>query len=384
MLYNLKGGSMKSYLRKVIYNMKYMLQNIIILESNPDFSDNSYGVYQELIKRGLNKKYKIVWFVDKNIFDDVKDANVYFIESSSLKAKYYRMFAKYIIDCNKYVPKVNKHQLRIHLMHGEALKLTYDYCEAIGEIDYVCGLSDFFKKSKKDLFKIEEDKMLIVGFPRNDVLVNKDVLLEFYPEIKREKTILWMPTYRSHKNKDGESTSFKYGVPSINTKEELKELNKVLKEGKVLLLIKLHPAEKDNEIHNMKLSNIKMVSNDIFLENHTNIYQYLASTDALITDYSSIYYDYMLVNKPIGMAIEDIEEYRKKYDILHDNMEEALPAEYIYNYKDLVKFVKNIAKGKDVTKKRRNEMLKVYHKYTDGLSGKRIVDMIEGKNEKSN
>ena len=92
----------------------------------------------------------------------------------------------------------------------------------------------------------------------------------------------------------------------------------------------------------------------------------------------------MLVNKPIGMAIEDIEEYRKKYDILHDNMEEALPAEYIYNYKDLVKFVKNIAKGKDVTKKRRNEMLKVYHKYTDGLSGKRIVDMIEGKNEKSN
>ena len=62
---------LKKVLSRLYYNLpiKFLLRNIVLLESNPDFSDNTRGVYEKLIELGYNKKNKIVWFVsDKKRF----------------------------------------------------------------------------------------------------------------------------------------------------------------------------------------------------------------------------------------------------------------------------------------------------------------------------
>lgn len=382
-------------LRKWLYNrnLKIFLKNIILLESNPDFADNTKAVYDELINRRINDKYRLIWFIDdKNKFKDIKNKNVKFIQRddkflSKIICLYYNIFSKYIIDCNKVINKYNKHQFRIHLTHGAPLKIARDYCRSVGEIDYVIQISDFFTNITKDLFNVDEDKILTLGFPRCDEIY-KDVKFDVFPEIKRNKTIVWFPTYRNHKNfinKDNKTYNmgikFPFGVPCINSDSELNELNRLLNNKNILLLIKLHPVEDDTKINELKLSNIKLIKDIIFEKKHNNLYQMFSNIDALITDYSSVYYDFLLTKKPIGLAISDIKEYTKYVELLFKDYEKNIAGEYIYNFNDLKRFIENIAENKDIKYEDRLKKLKLYQKYDDGQSSKRVVNILVKKME---
>ena len=111
------------------------------------------------------------------------------------------------------------------------------------------------------------------------------------------------------------------------------------------------------------LSNIRIINDTIFCKNHTNLYQLLSIADALITDYSSVYYDFLLKKKRIGLAIPDFEEYRKIFDLYYDNFEENLEGDFIYNYDDLKKFVINVDKNDEIDYKARYEILKKFQAF---------------------
>ena len=143
---------MKKKLKELIYNFPIHLKNYIILESNPDLSDNTYALYKTLLKNKVNEKYKFFWFVyNKNMYKDIKIKNVYFINAfgqiglfDKIRKLYINYKAKYIIDCNKFIYKKNKNQKRLHLGHGMPYKFVPEYCNLTGETDYILSLSDFF------------------------------------------------------------------------------------------------------------------------------------------------------------------------------------------------------------------------------------------------
>ena len=136
---------LKKKLIKMLYksNFKILMRNIILMESNPDFSDNTKAIFDEIIQRGINKKIKIIWLVkNKKIYDDINIKNVYFLQTNKniftkMKYLYYNFFSKYIIDCNRYIHKLNKNQFRIYLSHGGTLKRADEYIKKCGETDCV-------------------------------------------------------------------------------------------------------------------------------------------------------------------------------------------------------------------------------------------------------
>lgn len=377
---------MRTLLKKIIYSLpiKFLLQNIILLESNPDYCDNAYYIYKELLRRGINKKYKIIWVVnDIKPFANINIKNVYFLDRhKKLKFWYYNMFSKYILDCNQYIYKKNKHQFRIHLGHGSPLKMAYAYVMGIGKFDYYITISDFFKNYFEDLFKdIDcEGKIYVSGFPRNDGLFHPEPV-ELYPKIKRKKTILWFPTFRNHKstNKDDIVTHskchFEYGVPCVNTKKEMTDLNNYLKKNNTLLIIKNHPAEDMSKFNVLNLSNIVLLDKK-YENNDIKFYDILSACDALITDYSGIYYDYLLTRKPLGLAISDLDEYKSRVTLAFDNYYDYVKGNYLYNVSDIKQFIKNVIEDKDIKNEEREKALKRYHKYIDGDSSKRVVDLL--------
>lgn len=373
---------LKKILNKIYYYLPigFLLKPIVLFESNPDFCDNTRGVYDRLIELGYNKKLKIIWFVqDKNIFSDMNVYNVEFVNFDDKKnVRYYEYLAKYIIDCNHFIYKRNMHQFRIHLTHGTPIKFAGGYCATCGKVDYVVQVSDFFTKVTKELFQVPEKNIISVGFPRNDIILKKNNCI-FFPQLKRKKTICWFPTYRNHKGHSTGKNIFPYGIPSISNEKELKELNALLKKEGVLLTIKLHPAEDTSILKKLDLDHIKLIDDSIFDIDHTTLYHYLSNVDALITDYSSVYYDFLLTKKPIGLAIADIKEYVKTTRIIFDNYEENVAGEYIYNFKDLLKFIHNVSTGNDISYDRRMKMIKVYHKYLDDKSADRVIALMEKK-----
>lgn len=376
--------SLKERFNKLIHSfyMSIRFRNYILFESNPDYADNTYYVYDELLRQGYNKKYKFIWIVkDPNAFDDINIHNVRFIkrDNNEKQVDYYKRTARFIIDCNRYINKENTYQFRFHLGHGMPIKIVKDYTSAVGSYDKYLLSSKYFTNYFIENGNIDENKMEYIGLPRCDQFYKEK---ESFDEIKGyDKVILWMPTYRNHQSKDiNKKLKLKYGIPSISNEKELIDLNILLKNNNALLIIKFHPAENMKFLENLSLSNIMFTKNELFDGNHKNIYHLCQLTDALITDYSSIYYDYMMQDKPIGMAIEDIEEYKKYFPICFDNIEEDLPAEYIYSYNDLIKFIKNVLDSKDIKRRLRNKKREVYFKYVDGNASKRVVEVLKRNN----
>lgn len=375
---------LKKILNEIYYYLPlgFLLKPIILFESNPDFCDNSRGVYDRLIELGYNEKYKLVWFVlDKSKFNDINVKNVEFVDANDKnKMRYYRFFAKYIVDCNRYIYKRNKYQVRIHLTHGATIKYNKNYCSTCGKLDYVIQIGNYFTDYNKKFFSVSANQVISTGFPRDDILLKKNSQV-FFPDIKRKKTICWFPTYRNHKSHSIGKTMLPYGIPSVNNEDELKKLDDCLKKEDILLVIKLHPAEDTSILRKLDLDHIKLVEDSIFDSDHSTVYHYLSNVDALITDYSSLYYDFMLTKKPIGMAVSDIKNYIANNTLIFDvdNYESSLPGEYIYTFDDLLKFIHHVSVGNDKYYEVRMEKVKLYHKYFDDKSADRVIALMEKK-----
>lgn len=388
---NLVCSYMKEKLMKFRYGLKYgfLLRNWIIFESSPDFSDNTYYVYQEFLRRGLDKNFKLIWLLrDKkslNVKTPKNVIKVYRFGGGIQKMRYlwYTTFSKYIIDCNDYVKKTNREQFRIHLTHGAPIKMPWKYCSECGEVDYIDCLSPVFTDPYSKLFGVEKRKIVSLGFPRNDALfVKSDSAKKFRKKLPCKKLILWMPTYRNKCNDEEKRNLayYDYCVPSMTNSSEASKLNDYLRKREAILLIKPHPSEDISKLQALDLGNIRIISNDDLEEARMTVYDLCSIVDALITDYSSIYYDFLLTRKPIALAIEDIEDYKKENDLLFDDFESNFGAEYIYDFKDVMTFVEDVVENKDKERGKRFKSLSKYHEFVDGKSSSRVVDFFLEKN----
>ena len=97
-----------------------------------------------------------------------------------------------------------------------------------------------------------------------------------------------------------------------------------------------------------------------------HINQILNKADALISDYSSVAVDYLLLDRPIGFAVDDLDRYSKARGFIFDDVEEWLPGAILKNEEDIVEFIKDVACNKDVESVRRNKLKKLFH---DNCSG---------------
>lgn len=357
------------------------MTNNIIFESNPDFSDNTFWLFKYLVEnRHIDKKYKLVWFVTQDYNPKVtelcgakiKCVNVYSKKKLEIFQRiYYNYTAKLIIDCNRYVNKTRDKQVRIHLTHGMPIKDCAGYFKQIGECDLLSVAGDGFIHMF-DKF-VNRDCIQSMGLPRNEILFKeKDVN-------SKQKFIVWLPTYRQHKNKkENPQNIFPLGVPVIKTEKQLEELDQFLEMKNIKLLLRMHPAQDTSVLKITEMKNI-LLADDAFLEqNNITLYEILAHSDALITDYSSVYYDYLLTDKPIGLMMEDMEVYAKENGLLFENVREELPGVQITTMSEFESFIMDICDKKDSKKEERIKFMNNFgmKRYA---SGKMISDFIQKK-----
>ncbi len=379
---------MNKKIKNIIYNFPIRLKKYIILESHPDLADNTYALYKILLENNINEKYKIFWFVDnKSLYKNINIKNVYFINAfgklkffDKFKKLYINYKAKYIIDCNKLVYKKNINQKRLYLGHGMPYKSVPEYCDMIGDLDYFLSLSPFFDTTLSKLCHINKNKIIDLGFPRNDDLFsNNKNIKNLFKNKTYDKIIMWLPTYRQRKNKSSNlnmKNSFNLGVPIIYNVESLIILNEFLKNLNILLVLKPHPAQDLSIIKTQEFSNFVILTDEDLKKENINLYEFLGQTDGLITDYSSVYYDYLLTNKPIAITTDDLEEYKKAFGFVYNNIYEVIKGEYINSFEDLKSFIQNISTGNDVAKKERENVKKILHKFQDGNSSNRIYEFL--------
>ena len=172
------------------------------------------------------------------------------------------------------------------------------------------------------------------------------------------------------------TNSFELGIPIIYNIENLRVLNNLLNELNILLVLKPHPAQDLSVIKTEKLSNFILLTNQDLKNENINLYEFLGQTDALITDYSSVYYDYLLTNKPIAITTDDFDEYKSTFDFAFDNIFDVIKGEYINNFDELKSFINNVANENDIAKHERENIKKILHKFQDENSSSRVYEFL--------
>ena len=133
----------------------------------------------------------------------------------------------------------------------------------------------------------------------------------------------------------------------------------------------------------MNLSNLRFIDEAFLQKNGTSNYAFMGKADALLTDYSSVFYDFLLLNRPIGLCWDDFEEYSKREGFAIDVDTVFAGGEKLFTPDDLCAFLQGVAEETDPLKDVRTELRNRIHDHQDDKSTVRVTDyIIQKMNEK--
>ncbi|MGN0946853.1 MAG: CDP-glycerol glycerophosphotransferase family protein [Megasphaera sp.] len=371
-------------------------QNLILLESDGDLMDNGYALFDYMNRQGYLKKYHVIWMVS-----DVEKASKHQFPNTEYLPKFPQYFnrrwAKALATCHWNVydhnnvmnwVKKREGQEIIYLSHGIGYKkikpnetkrcmdkCRTDYMTVPGKIgaDY---LSDFTGEPL--------EKMLITGYPRNDYFFQqndktKKLINENWHFNHYRKVVFWMPTFRQS-NQAQLSENYIHnetGLPLFESMNELEEFSHFLKQYNVLFVLKLHPYQAELHVFKRNYANILVLRNEDIEALGLQLYQVVPLSDVLITDYSSIATDYLLLDKPIIFTLDDYKEYEASRGGLYpENAKDYMSGYHVYTKDELEKALCEIIDEKDRYVDFRHKILPQYNTYIDGNSAQRILDAI--------
>lgn len=367
-------------------------QKLIVFESNPDFADNSRGFWEFIIN---NTDYRTFWIVnDEKVLKQMTNKGIACgLKGSSISNEMVERAQILFSSTFEFSYKKRIEQIHIAAWHGFPLKVIGFFDNAIGDestfdnlrvitaqTDVIPVTSRFGQVITSGMFATDPRKAFVTGFPRNDLIFHNDgksilesIIGEKYGE---SKLLLYMPTMRKGLKKEGaqfDDNIFNY--PDY----ELNKLNKKLSDLNLLLFIKTH-FEDDGKINKpvySKLDRIVFLDNTLFTDNLITIYHILNAFDLLITDYSSIFVDYLLLNRPIIFSCPDMQDYASDRGFIADDPQYLMPGSIVKNQKELLDLLEHIFReGEDDSSTCRAQLKTIYHRYSDGNSSNRLFNEV--------
>lgn len=342
---------------------------IFIYNANDGLRDNSEALFYYLIDHGYNKRYRILTNVPKEEAARLPHVpNVYYTEKRTAPFDY--MKSRYVFYSFGKLPIFPAGKQRVvNLWHGIPLKTIARLSNVSNGQEYfftyVCASSRLYRPIMAKAFGCPQNHVCITGEPKTDAMYRKK-------EESPEKKIVWAPTFRQSAYFGYDDSSVTELLPLVDRKE-WEAFNEFLKDENVRVLVKLHGGQNLNGFTKKKYSNLEILSDAAFRKEGRNLYDELSQSDALISDYSSVYLEYLALDRPVGFVIEDFSEYENSRGFVFDNPLDYMPGEKISTKEQLKDFISDVAKGKDPWKKRREQVNAVVNKYCDGRNCERVL-----------
>lgn len=365
-----------AYIFRILF-IPLKLQDVIVFSSHNDFDMNSGSLYKYILEKDNRHKYKLIWFVENLQHIDLPKGVIQVqIKGIHIRRYYWNAVAKFIFYDDTIIHKWKDGQKVVYLGHAtRAMKNCRGKVPVPADVDFICSSSEDNDKLMSEVYVCSQDKMLHTGFPVTDLLYKRwNELAKVSKGKEYAKVIIWMPTFRKSSYnvlRNDSDYITETGLSLIESIGDAVQLNEFLIQKNILLLIKFHPAQDMNEINMPELDNIVLLSPERIKELGIDTYKLLTETDGLISDYSSISFDYLILDRPIAYVLVDYNSYKLGFAV--DNPKDYMPGKYLYNKEDMNEFISDIAKGKDTRKNDRKRVRDSIAKYNDGGAAEKIV-----------
>jgi CDP-glycerol glycerophosphotransferase (TagB/SpsB family) len=262
---------------------------------------------------------------------------------------------------------------RLH--HKISDKEAAERCRESELIRFAVSTSEFISDIQEECLKIGRNKHVVTGYPRNDHLLcppeeDRKLWDEFLDELQPQKVVLYAPSWRHGRN----HTRF---FPFDDFDKG--DLVSFLESRNILLLLRPHVAELSHLSLKVFLESLSGSSKFIRFSSHEvfpDVNTILPFVDFLISDYSALFHDYLLLDRPLLFVPYDYEEFSKKNGFLYDYYEN-LPGPEITNYSYLCKKLDELLCGEDLYKNKRRCLLDKIHAYQDDKSSERVTSLID-------
>lgn len=292
--------------------------------------------------------------------------------------------AKYILLDDFYglisAMKVRKGQEIAQLWHGSGAFKKFGFSR-VGTGDNISNVHTGYRKYTKasvtaepirecfaEAFDIGIERVKAVGSPRTDMFFDEKAkqeagerVYESFPQLKDKKVVLIAPTYRGRKVEDAT-----YDFDRLNINGLVKELGKEYQ-----IVVKWHPALYSNIKRGIVAFDGKGV---VDASSYSDINDLMVVADILVTDYSSVIFDWYLLNKPVIYFTYDLEEYEAGRGLYFD-FDEYVYGQVVTDYKELL----NAIKREDLATEKRNAFGEKFMNACDGMSTERTIKWILGE-----
>jgi CDP-glycerol glycerophosphotransferase len=361
-------------------------KRIILFESNlgRNYSGNPRFIYEEMVSRGLDKKYQCYF-----ILEDINTS----LPGNARKIKrisffYFYLFSKagfWVSDTRMplYLKK-RKETIYIQTWHGTPLKrLALDLFQVNmeGEADLTRYKKNFIQNTRTWDYLLSQNsystqifcrafaykkEVLEIGYPRNDILINNNNSVEIIKLKKKfglpenKKIILYAPTWRDNEYYGPHQYKFSSDIDFTYLKEQLS--------SDYIILVKAHYLVSERIDYSRYQGFLYQFGADY------DIAELYLVSDLLVTDYSSVMFDYSLLNRPMLFFTYDLENYKDKLrGFYFDFMEEA-PGPIVLTTEQLAASILEYC-DEDYTVKYKAFKEK-YNHADHGDASKKVVDLI--------
>lgn len=380
----IKGGVLTIY--RVFTLVLPLKKDVIIFESNlgRNYTGNPRYIYEEMVHENLDVKYQCCF-----ILEDVNTkipGNAVKIKRMRFKYFYMLSRAKVLVSDSR-LPAFfikRKDMTYIQTWHGTPLKklaMDMDDVSMAGEKDIQIYKRKFYENAQTWDYLISQNRfstdifrkafgfgkeMLEIGYPRNDVLINKNDENSILELKKRfglpfnKKIVLYAPTWRDDEFYDKGQYKFNPKIDFDLLREELGE--------EYVFIVKYHYLVKDN---------INWDAYQGFIYDFDlgfDIAELYLVSDLLITDYSSVMFDYSLLKRPMFFYAYDLENYKNKLRGFYFDFLMEAPGPITLTTKELIESIKNY-QYEDFASKY-EDFLNKYNSVDNGTASKQVVDLI--------
>lgn len=387
----------RSDLMQQLYKVSFVLlgklpaqKNLVMFESflGKQYSDSPRAIYEYMLEQ--NMPYDIYWSVDRRHMKYFEDKDIKQVRRFSLQWLLLMARAGYWVTNSRlplWIPKPN-HTRYLQTWHGTPLKrLAADMDEVhMPGTNSIKYKQNFLKEADKwdylvspnaystEIFKraFQFDKSLIEsGYPRNDFLINTNNATEIanikassrLPEDK--KVILYAPTWRDNQ-------FYAKGKYRFNLELDLSRLQEEFGDEYIIAL-RLHYLVAEN----LDLSGYEDFVYD--LSNHEDIRELYLIADMLITDYSSVFFDYANLKRPMLFFVYDIEDYRDNLRGFYFDFEEKAPGPLVKTTDEVISAIKDIEINGFNPSDKTEAFYKRFCYLEDGQASKRVVEEVFDK-----
>ena len=242
-------------------------------------------------------------------------------------------------------------------------------------IIHAISTSPFVSQMQEECLQIGKNKHIVTGYPRNDELLNsnkgkKIIWKKYCNKLNPNKTILYGPSWRHGR---GFTQFFPFNDFDIS------ELIDFLEANKILLLLRPHVTELEKPGLKQLFTELTKQSKYVRLATHKtfpDVNSIIPFIDVLVSDYSALYHDFLLLDKPMMFIPYDYEDFERQNGFLYEYFK-YLPGPNVNSFSMFCNEIRKIVEGKDPFLRKRKILLEKIHVFKDANSSKRVVSLFD-------